>query len=205
MDIFTAIESRRSHRTFLQRPVEREKIITILKAATWAPSPVNGQPWEFIVITSESVRDQLRHLAEEALAANRMEVRGFTYIRPLPETVRENDQPAKRYSLGFLRQVPVIIAVAGLPGTTASHETREETVDSYKYACGAAIQNMLLAAEALGLGSLWFTAFEQALLRQCLGIDASRHLLALVCLGYPARTPAPPPRASLDAKVRWID
>lgn len=199
------ITSRRSHRAFLERPVEREKIIMILEAGTWAPSPANCQPWEFTVITSDAIREQIRHLAEEALASNHMEVRGFTYIRPLPETVKEDDEPVKRYSLGFLRQVPVIIAVSGLPGVATTRESRQETVDSYKYACAAAIQNMLLAAEALGLGSLWFTVFQQALMRQCLGIEASRHLLALVCLGYPARSPAAPPRTSLDVKVRWID
>lgn len=205
MDIFTAIESRRSHRAFIERPVERDKILTILKAAAWAPSPANRQPWEFTVVTSKAVRGQIRHLAEDSLAANRMEVRGFSYVRPLPESVREDDSPVKRYSLGFLRQVPVIIAVSGLPGAVVPGDTREETTDSYKYACAAAIQNMLLAAEGLGLGSLWFTVFNQTLLRQCLGVEASRHLLALVCLGYPARTPSSPPRNSLDAVVRWID
>lgn len=204
MDVIDAIKKRRSQRAFLDRPVEREKILAVLEAAAWAPSPANCQPWEFTVVTSRHVRGQLRNLAEAALAANRMEVRGFTYVKPVPESVRGEDSPVKRYSLGFLRQVPVIVAVSGLPGAAAPHDTREETTDSYKYACAAAIQNMMLAAEAMGLGSLWFTAYEQAAMRECLEIEASRHLLAMVCLGYPARPPEPSGRVPVEEKTRWI-
>ena len=56
MDVFTAIRERRSCRAFLPGPVSEEAIEKILQAAVWAPSPMNAQPWEFIVITNQELR-----------------------------------------------------------------------------------------------------------------------------------------------------
>lgn len=55
MDILEAMYTRRSIRTYLDRPVEPEKIETLLKAAMYAPSAANEQPWRFIVITDRSL------------------------------------------------------------------------------------------------------------------------------------------------------
>jgi len=63
MDVFEAIRGRRSIRSFASRPVEEEKLHKILEACRWAPSAVNRQPWELIVVKD---RDLLRKLAELA-------------------------------------------------------------------------------------------------------------------------------------------
>ncbi|RLF24853.1 MAG: nitroreductase family protein, partial [Thermoprotei archaeon] len=49
MDVFEAIRTRRSIRSFRPDPVREEDLVKILEAATWAPSAGNLQPWEFIV------------------------------------------------------------------------------------------------------------------------------------------------------------
>jgi len=59
MDVFTAMKGRRSCRDFLPDPVDRDKIEKILEAASWAPSPLNLQPWEFIVITNKNAKEKL--------------------------------------------------------------------------------------------------------------------------------------------------
>ncbi len=71
MDVFQAIYGRRSIRKYLSKPVEKEKILKCLDAARWAPSAVNSQPWEFIVVTDPDLRDRLarihhwgKHMAE---------------------------------------------------------------------------------------------------------------------------------------------
>jgi nitroreductase len=48
MDLFTAIKERRSCRSFLNEPIEGAILEKIIEAGTWAPSPMNAQPWEFI-------------------------------------------------------------------------------------------------------------------------------------------------------------
>jgi nitroreductase len=208
MDVLDAIRSRRSHRAFKNQPVEAEKINTILEAGHWAPSPANNQPWEFVVVTNESARRRLQELSKAAKQTGNIEIHGYRYIRPLPQgtdVLQQGSETLKNYSLSFLKNVPVIIGVVGLPTTTIRRTTPQETEDSYKYACAAAIQNMLLAAESLGLGSLWFTLFDQDLMRQFLHIDGSKHLVALVLIGYPAATPPSPGRLPLASKIRRIE
>ncbi len=59
MDILEAIRTRRSVRQFTDQPVERELLISILKAGTWAPSGLNNQPWRFVIVTNAEARKEL--------------------------------------------------------------------------------------------------------------------------------------------------
>ncbi len=207
MDVLEAIRNRRSHRAFTAEPVEPEKVEAILEAGRWAPSAANSQPWEFILITSAAARRRIYELSEEAKRTGHVAIRGFSYVRPLPGEVTGEDETlaaVQNYSFKFLKNVPVIIAVVGMPATPVQQASPGETADSYKYACGAVIQNMLLAAESMELGSLWFTFFDPQLAGQFLGIGPDRRLVALVLVGYPAGNPLPPARLPLDAKVRRI-
>lgn len=209
MDVFDAIRERRSYRAFEQKPVEPEKIDRILEAAQWAPSPANNQPWEFIVITDRVTRSRIVALSDEARTTGSVEIHGYSFIRPVPtlsdvDTGRESEAP-QQYFPGFLENVPVMIAVIGNPHTSVRQVTAKRSEDGYKYACAAAIQNMLLAAQAQDLGSLWFTFFDKSMLSQFLSVPADKHLIALVCIGYPAAEPPSPGRHPLNEKVRRID
>ena len=64
MDCFETIIGRRSCRNYKQDPVEKEKIGKILEAATFAPSPVNKQPWEFIVVNNSGYKQKFRAAAD---------------------------------------------------------------------------------------------------------------------------------------------
>lgn len=209
MDVLEAIRQRRSHRAFDARAVESEKIDLIIEAACWAPSPANSQPWEFVVISSQASREKLYELSEIARENGTVEIHGYTYVRPLPfQSVVEEEAARKEsfrdYSFMFLKKVPVIVAVVGLPQTKVRTAVGR-VPDGYKYACAAAIQNMLLTAQAQGLGSLWFTFFDQNLVRQFLNVEPSKHLIALVCIGYPAAHPRVPGRLPIESKVRRFD
>jgi len=59
MNVFEAIRTRRSIRKYVDKPVEKEKLLRILEAARLAPSAVNRQPWDFIVVTDPGVRKKL--------------------------------------------------------------------------------------------------------------------------------------------------
>lgn len=210
MDVLEAIKSRRSHRAFAARAVEAEKIEAILEAACWAPSPANSQPWEFVVITSDESRQQLLSLAEAARAEGSVAIHGYSYIRPLPFASYDDEAEAqteslKKYSLLFLREVPVIVAVIGVPSPRIQAAEGSATEDAFKYACAAAIQNMLLASHSLGLGSLWFTLFNENQMKQFLNVGDGKRLVALVCLGYPAAVPQTPDRQGVSVKTRYLD
>ncbi|MGQ9478716.1 MAG: nitroreductase family protein [Thermoproteota archaeon] len=66
MEVFEAIETRRSIRVFQDKPVKGEKLMKILEAARLAPSAGNRQPWRFIVVTNPKVRDEIR-IAKERI------------------------------------------------------------------------------------------------------------------------------------------
>jgi nitroreductase len=60
MDIMDVIFSRRSVRKFQERPLEKEKVTLLLRAAMAAPSACNNQPWEFVAVTESAVMDHFR-------------------------------------------------------------------------------------------------------------------------------------------------
>lgn len=170
MAIFAAIKERRSCRAFLPDPVAEDAIEKILEAAVWAPSPMNAQPWEFIVISNGEIKQKIHTEAEEQRKVLE-EKSGWKWLG--------------RYKVDFLLSAPVIIAVIGNPDKTGADKflEGESAGMGYQHACSAAVQNMLLAAYALGLGSLWYTLFDANSINAILDIDPPKVPLALVCIG----------------------
>jgi len=189
MDLFEAMKARRSCRSFLPDAIDSQVIESILEAATWAPSPLNMQPWEFIVITSEGLRDSIFDEAERCRKWA-FEKSGWKWL--------------DSYHVTFLKQAPVIIAVVGDPKKTGVDMLMEEGMAGYQAACAAAIQNIHLAACAFGLGSLWFTLFDKKALREILEISPEKTPVALVLLGKPKSEPMAMPRKEVKDKTRYI-
>jgi nitroreductase len=189
MDLFAVMRTRRSCRDYLPDPVEEEVIGKVLEAATWAPSPLNMQPWEFFVITNPAVKEKIFDEAERCRLWA-LEKSGWKWL--------------DSYQVGFLKQAPVIVAVVGDPGKTGVDMFMEEGHMGYQAACAAAVQNMHLAAHSLGLGSLWFTLFDKKALRGILGIDGAKVPLALVCLGKRASDIREIPRKAVIDKTTYL-
>ena len=189
MNIFTAIAERRSCRKFLPEPVDEELIEKILDAAAWAPSPLNLQPWEFIVITNSELKNKI-HAEAIRCKAWSLEKSGWKWIGG--------------YKVDFLKTAPVIVAVVGDPSKSGVDMFMEGGSTGYQHACAAAIQNMLLAAHALGLGGIWFTFFDKEPMREILGIDAKKTPIALICLGRPDGSPTAMPRKDVKEKTSYI-
>ncbi len=189
MDVFTAIRERRSCRDFLPAPLADEAIEKILEAAIWAPSPMNAQPWEFIVITNQELKEKIHSEAEER-RESLLEKSGWKWLG--------------RYQVDFILSAPVIIAVIGNPDKTGADRFLEGGGMGYQHACAAAVQNMLLTAHALGLGSLWFTLFDFNRMREMLGIAPVKVPLALVCVGKAVDQPLQTPRKDALERTKHI-
>jgi len=189
MDLFEAIRGRRSCRAYLKDAVEREVVEKILEAATWAPSPLDSQPWEFLVVTDQSVKEKIY---TEAVRCKEwaLEKSGWKWLG--------------KYGVDFLKTTPVIIAVIGVPKGTGVDMFMEEGSTGYQLACGAAIQNMLLAGHALGFGGLWFTLFDKKAMRKILGVEEKKLPIGLVCIGKPLGAPGAIPRKSFQEKTTWV-
>ncbi len=189
MDIFTAIKERRSCRNFLPDPVSNEALEKILEAGTWAPSAANNQPWEFIVVTNGEIKKDIFTESEKCRKIL-FEKSGWKWV--------------DRYKLGFLNEAPAIIAVIGDPKKTGADMFLEGGGLAYQHGCAAAIQNMLLAAHALGFGTLWFTLFEKEYIRKILKIDQAKEALALICLGRPVAVSSLTPRKGVKEITAYV-
>jgi 5,6-dimethylbenzimidazole synthase len=189
MDILTAITARRSCRSFLPDPVSDPDIESVLAAAITAPSPLNSQPWNFVVITGIGTKTKIY---EEAVRSKQflLEKTGWKWVG--------------RYDVEFLKTVPMMIGVIGDPKKSGADIFMEGGIGAWRDACGAAIQNMMLAAQALGLGSLWFTMFDKGRMNEILGITEVKFPIGLVFLGKPANIAAAVPRKDLKDVVSYI-
>ena len=189
MDLFIAMKERRSCRNFLPEQLDEATIEQILEAATWAPSPLNSQPWEFIVVHNKEVKEKIFSEGERCRKWA-LEKSGWKWLGS--------------YQLDFLRSAPVIVAVVGDPKKSGVDMFTEEGPMGYQAACAAAIQNMHLAAHALGLGSLWFTLFDKKAIRELLSVAPEKTPLALICLGTPGSPLTPVPRKGVKEKATYI-
>jgi F420 biosynthesis protein FbiB-like protein len=192
MDTLEAIATRRSVRKFTDRPVSEETVGAVLAAAILAPSGKNRQPWRFVVVTGDEKRAQMIRVMREGIADTK---------------ARGMETGTAIMTARVMERAPVTIFVFNPEGAHlwTSHsvaQTLMEAVDTQSI--GAAIQNMLLAARAMGLGTLWmcdvWSAYQQ--LEEWLG--ESGELIAAVALGYPDEEPAARPRRPLSEVVRWF-
>jgi F420 biosynthesis protein FbiB-like protein len=190
MDTLEAIAARRSIRKFKSDPIPDEVLHSILTAAIQSPSAKNRQPWRFIVVQGDKRADMVR-VMREGMA--RMEAQG------------ENTGSAKS-SANIMEQAPVTVFVFNTEGT---HPWMERTVDQQfdelvnVQSIGAAIQNMLLAAQGQGLGSLWIADILYAYGELCDWLGQDTEMVAAVSFGYPDESPGPRPRKPMDGVVVW--
>ena len=190
MDLFSAIDTRTSCREFLPDAIDKPTIEKILAAGLRAPSPLNAQPWQFIVITAQAKKQEIYAEAERCRAWA-IEQSGWTWLG--------------KYKTDFLLQAPVLVAVVGDPKKSGMDMFQKDGPVGYQLACAAAIQNMMLAAHALDLGSLFFTLFEKSHIRRILDISDEKTPVALVCIGKPKKPQDPVPRKAVEAKTVYLD
>ena len=191
MQTLDAIAARRSIRKFKDTPIAEDLLQVILKAGSQAPSGKNRQPWRFVIV-KEDKRAEMVRILREAIA--RAKSKG-------------NEIGSSEWSANVMEQAPVSIFVInpeGLPPWLAHSidQNFSDVVDIQS--AGAAIQNMLLAAQDLGLGSLWicdvFTAYEDLLS----WLGEKGELIAAVSFGYADESPAARSRKPFSEIVRVL-
>ena len=178
ISLFDAMHTQRAIRRFTDAPVSDAVIQRILEAAVRAPSGRNTQPWRFIVIrdveTKQKIGDYYRRACEEAGIGQ----------EPIPGLSRKVNESVAHLVL-HMGDAPVLILVCYEYAT-------EEAVGASTLLTGSsiypAVQNLLLAARALGLGTALTTVhsmFEDEI-KTMLGIPANVQTAALIPMGYPS-------------------
>lgn len=191
------IFNRRSIRKFQDKPVPIELLNKILVAGQIAPSAKNRQPWKYIVLGNEHKKEFL----------NAMEVgiqREEQGITKLPKS--QHGIPDAKNTLKIMWEAPVIIAVINtnakspfLP--TDNDERFTELCDSLSI--GASIENMLLTAEELGLGTLWIANTCFAYQELTTYLDTEQQLICAIVIGYANENPKQRPRKMLSEIVEY--
>ena len=178
MEFRDVIAARRSCRAFDPAPVSELDIESLIQAGCLAPSPLNLQPWEFIVITDDAVKNEIRGAAEAARQAV-IDAGGPSW--------------AAKYPMDFLETTPAVIAVTANPKKGGLGEFFNQPLGAYQAGC-ACVQNMLLAAAELGYESLWFTFFDPERMAEVLSIPKDLQVIGLVLVGKPIKPGKAAPR-----------
>jgi nitroreductase len=181
MDLDEAIRGRRSVRSYLDRSVSDELVRLVIDAGTFAPSAKNGQQWRFTVLRGEAKRGLTDVFRRE--------------LELMSKSIGRGSMGSSFGSCGIMEEAPVVIMVwnAGEMGW----ETEAHSV-------AAAIQNMLLKAYALGLGTVWIGDIYYTLEALKRHLGKPWKLMAAVAIGWPAHIPEPRPRKSVDEVAEFL-
>jgi nitroreductase len=188
-DLIQLIVSRRTIGKVTEEPVPREHIEQILEAGNWAPSHFNTQPWKFFVMTGEG-----RRKLGEAYAKIALLEKGNGLSEDEKKGLYEK-------SVNRAFRAPLVIAVACLP-----HQD-EYVVESEEFAAVAAcIQNMLLAAHALGYGAIWRTGAPSyhPVMKELFGLGEKDQLMGLIYIGKSDMI-RESRRVPVEKKTEWWD
>jgi len=191
MNTYDAIAARRSIRKFKSESLPEDAMETILKAATLAPSGKNRQPWQFYVV-GEDKRNEMIDIMRDALAAWKE---------------RGEDTGSAKWTTDIMETAPATVFVINPDGVDpwephTVDQQFQELVDTQSI--GAAIQNMLLAAQDLGIGSLWICDVLYAITELKTWLGAQGELIAAVSFGMPDEAPSARPRKPMDEVVRTV-
>ena len=170
MYVFDLIKRRRSIGKMTNERPTREQIEQLLEAATHAPNHHKVQPWKFIVM-SGNAREELGKVMALSLADR------------LEETSSDKAQAILNKERNKPLRSPVVIVVAA----ESPNQPNVMEIENIE-ATAAAVQNMLLTAEEMGIACMWRTgdAAYDPHVKQWLGLESGEHIIAFLYVGYPA-------------------
>lgn len=192
IDILEELQkSRRSIRKYKPDPIPHEVIERVLNAGMWAPSGKNFQNWRFFVLTGKKKQEYLKYSQKSWLGIKDV----------LQKKLKPSLYEFTERFFFTLGDAPVVVLCY----------TKNELTERYLTSVGSvymAVQNILLAAQALGLGTCPMGAPLEIKdeINEFIGLDKVQglELLCGITLGYPDHAPPAAPR-QIEGRVTWID
>jgi nitroreductase len=188
-DVFKNIYLRRSVRDYKPNDVPDDTIRELIKAGTYAPSAVNTQPWRFVVIKNREMIDRLSERAKKLWLdsvdkSSDPEITRVANIMKIPE-------------FNIFYNAPVLILIFAVPEAY-----------SPQYDCASAAENMMLAAQSLGIGSCWIgfgmpLGSDHDILAE-LKVPEDYRLMVPLIFGYPVKDVQTAPPRKEDVIFNWI-
>jgi nitroreductase len=207
----SVLADRRSVRDFSPEMPPRALVVRAIEAATHAPSGMNKQPWRFVIVTNEAVKERMVARVSREIETILSLLAGDEYADKVADYLRN-------YATLF-RSAPVVVnvlyreygqVIASLleRSNIVYPDNQEEAANPAMQSVSAAIQNLQLAAHALGLATCWMTAplFARAQLHELLDVEPPWQLAAVIPIGYAGVVRNNGPRRlRLDRVMRWIE
>ncbi len=181
MEVLEAIKTRRSVRQYKTTSVDSKVIELVLGVARWAPSWANTQCWRFVVVQDSKIKSELANVLSTNNPAT-------DAIRGAPVVIVACAELGKA---GYRRGEP------GKPGEPATDKGEWW----YMFDVALAMQNLVLAAHSLGLGTVYVGAFDAKKAASILEVAQGFCVVGMTPLGYPAQEPEPRPRKELSEIV----
>jgi len=177
MEVLEAIKTRRSIRRYKTTPVDGKTIELVLEAARWAPSWRNTQCRRFIVVRDSQIKAELADILRQG--------------NPATDAVRN---------------APVVIVACAELGKSGYREGKVATNkgDWYMFDVALAMQNLVLAARSLELGTVHVGGFDAKKAATILEVPQGFCVVSMTPLGYPDEEPKPKPRKELS-KIVFYD
>jgi len=180
MEVLEAIKTRRSVRRYKATPVPKEILVKVLEAARWAPSWKNSQCWRLIVVRGAEKRGQL--------------AKTLTSLSPANGAIEA------------IKQAPILLVACGELGKSgySSKEPDQPATDKgdwYMFDVALAMQNLVLAAHSLGLGTVHVGLFEAEEAAGILDVPDGFRVVSMTPLGYPDEPPRDRARRELSKIV----
>lgn len=179
-NLIEIMKKRRTIRKFKSDPIPNECVEKVIEAARWAPSGANTQPWEFIIVKDKKTKGEIANIFLEYTKREQKQDREFPFGQI--ESLR------KKYV-----DPPVLIVVCSDPRFKEAYPMGSHRDRILDVSMGAAIENLLLAATALGIGTAWGTVGDEEAnrkLKELLGIPKVLNVLEVFSLGYPDIKPS---------------
>jgi nitroreductase len=199
-ELLELMRARRSVRHFLDRPVSREAIEKLVEAARWAPSNHNRQGWKFLVFED---RDEIRELARQV--GERLEVKLSAASPLLPQHAQETIEHATLFG-----ESPCVVLVmhkrpTAISGKVTAGLANPDLVSGEPLSAAMAVQNLLLAASALGLGACVMTAplLAGEVFEAIPDMPTGFVPTCLVAVGFPAESPPAPRKKRLEQILEY--
>jgi len=162
MSLVETVLSRRSIRRYEKKDIQSDVLNKILEAGRQAPSAANRQPFHFVVLTDDKIKNEL----------------------------------SKGFFNRFIKDSS--ITIVGCANTGDVITGKWSIIDT-----AIALQNMVIAAWTMGVGSCWIGDFNEDKIKQLLKIPDKWNIVALVSFGYPAEQPKPRRKKSITEIVRY--
>ena len=178
MKVLEAIAARRSVRKFTHDPVSKEQLRVLLESARLAPSGSNRQPWQFIVVRSDTTKKDIAAASHHQNWMVDASVFIVCVADPVSRLKGQESFPVDDLS----------------PEAVLKKVIRDTSI---------AIEHIVLQAEALGLATCWVAYFSQNDLRPLLNIPDDKYVVAVLPIGYAVEQPEAMPRKPLEELLHY--